>query len=299
MVDARHSGPPRRPTPPSDRLKRSIPILYRADPAGIDRSGQSAPNRRSVSTWSHPRRGSASGSSFAVDPLEQVIGAPVADMLESLMIGPVTQRPFQAGPAVDVYPLALPDGEGLTLPLGRWGELGFRNERSMLVLTVPLPAVTWVQRRLATAVVRGPDHLLSQDGTARVARFWLRFAAGDERCVPAGRARGDRAGSPGLMVRSARIEPLAKSLPNRPSNRQFPADSPRAAMPRDALSNSIDTNGRQSGASSNRTRIPRRYWRGAVQDDARPRCFHGIRCRDELSLLWLILLVGAIGGGFT
>ena len=110
----------------------------------------------------------------------------MADILESLMTGPVTQRPSQAGPAVDIYPLALPDGEGLTLPLGRWGELGFRNERSMLVLTVPLPAASWVQRRLGQAIIRGPDHLLSQDGTARVARFWLRLQPGMNAAFPLG-----------------------------------------------------------------------------------------------------------------
>ena len=120
------------------------------------------------------------------DPLAEVIGAPVADILESLMTGPVTQRPSQAGPAVDIYPLALPDGEGLTLPLGRWGELGFRNERSMLVLTVPLPATPWVQRKLASAIVRGPDHLLSQDRTASVARFWLRLQPGMSASFPLG-----------------------------------------------------------------------------------------------------------------
>jgi len=120
------------------------------------------------------------------DPIEQMIGAPVADILESLMTGPITQRPSQAGPAVDVYPLALPDGEGLTLPLGRWGELGFRNERQLLILTVPLPAATWIQTKLASAVVRGPDHLLSQDRTSRVARFWLRLQPGMSAAFPLG-----------------------------------------------------------------------------------------------------------------
>ena len=123
---------------------------------------------------------------FAVDPLEQVIGAPVADILESLMVGPVTQRPSQAGPAVDIYSLALPDGEGLTLPLGRWGELGFFNREKLLVLTVPLPAASWVQRKLGSAIVRGPDHLLSQDGTARVARFGLRLQPGMSVAFPLG-----------------------------------------------------------------------------------------------------------------
>jgi len=123
---------------------------------------------------------------LSFSPIEQAIGAPVADILESLMTGPVTQRPSQAGPSVDVYSLALPDGEGLTLPLGRWGELGFFNHEGLLVLTVPLPAATWIQTKLASAIVRGPDHLLSQDGTARVARFWLRLRPGMSAAFPLG-----------------------------------------------------------------------------------------------------------------
>lgn len=123
---------------------------------------------------------------IVVDPIAEVIGAPVADILESLMTGPVTRRPSHAGPAVDVYSLHLPDGEGLALPLGRWGELAFRNENSLLVLTVPLPAAPWVQRKLGQAIVRGPDHLLSQDGTARVARFWLRLQPGMSAAFPLG-----------------------------------------------------------------------------------------------------------------
>jgi len=123
---------------------------------------------------------------ISFNPIEQAIGAPVADILESLMTGPVTQRPSQAGPSVDVYGLALPDGEGLTLPLGRWGELGFRNEISLLVLTVPLPTATWIQSRLASAIVRGPDHLLSADKTARVAKFWLQMRPGMSAAFPLG-----------------------------------------------------------------------------------------------------------------
>ena len=123
---------------------------------------------------------------FSFDPIEQAIGAPVIDILESLMTGNVTQRPSASGPAVDVYPLALPDGEGLTIPLGRWGELGFRNECGLLVLTVPLPAATWVQSRLANSIERGPEHLLSQDCTARIARFWLRLQTGMSAAFPLG-----------------------------------------------------------------------------------------------------------------
>ena len=76
---------------------------------------------------------------FSVDPLQEVIGAPLSEILSSLMVRPVFRRPSEAGPAVEVYALALPDGEGAAVPLGQWGEVGFRNARSLLVLTVPLP----------------------------------------------------------------------------------------------------------------------------------------------------------------
>ena len=36
---------------------------------------------------------------FSFDPLEQMIGAKLADLLEPLMTGPVTLRPSLAGPA--------------------------------------------------------------------------------------------------------------------------------------------------------------------------------------------------------
>ena len=123
---------------------------------------------------------------FAVDALAHVIGAPVADLLAPLMTGPVTRRPSQAGPAVDVYPLQLPDGEGLTLPLGRWGELGFFADRGDLRLTVPLPAAAWLQRHLAHAIVRGPEHRPSVDGSSRVALFWLRLQPGMRAAFPLG-----------------------------------------------------------------------------------------------------------------
>lgn len=122
---------------------------------------------------------------FLVHPPKR-IATPVTDILESLMTGPVTQRPSAAGLAVDIYPQALPDGEGLTIPLGPWGEIGFRNEAGLLVLTVPLPAESWMLRRLSGAIERGPDHLLSQDGTSRVARVWIQLQSGMRLALPLG-----------------------------------------------------------------------------------------------------------------
>ncbi|MFT5585862.1 MAG: hypothetical protein ACI9VR_003455, partial [Cognaticolwellia sp.] len=58
---------------------------------------------------------------FSFDPVEQMIGPPLVSLLESLMVAPVSRRPSLAGPAVEVYPLALPPGEGATIPLGQFG----------------------------------------------------------------------------------------------------------------------------------------------------------------------------------
>lgn len=123
---------------------------------------------------------------FSIDPVAQLIGAPLTDILESLMTGPTFRRPSAVGPAVEVYPLALPDGEGASVPLGAWGEIGFHNEGGLLVLTVPLQAGPWVEQRFGDAVMRGPEQGLSLDGTARVARYWVRLRAGMRAGFPLG-----------------------------------------------------------------------------------------------------------------
>ena len=115
---------------------------------------------------------------FSFDPVEQMIGAPLSSLLESLMVAPVSRRPSLAGPAVEVYPLALPPGEGATIPLGQFGEIGFANEDGLLVLTVPWGMAGWLREKLGDAIVRGPEAGLSLDGTARVANAWVRLRAG-------------------------------------------------------------------------------------------------------------------------
>ncbi len=63
---------------------------------------------------------------FAFDGLKTLLGVDLGDLLSSLMIGPKYQRPVRGG-VVDVYPLAIPDGEGLTIPIRLFGEIGFYN----------------------------------------------------------------------------------------------------------------------------------------------------------------------------
>ena len=125
---------------------------------------------------------------LSFDPVEQMIGAKLSDLLEPLMTGPVFRRPSDAGPAVEVYPLALPEGEGATIPLGQFGEVGFKNERGVLVLTVPWGMTSWLRQKFGDAVVRGPTEGRSLDGTAKVAVVWVRLRAGMRASIALGAA---------------------------------------------------------------------------------------------------------------
>ena len=123
---------------------------------------------------------------FQFDPLTQALGMPLSEILSSLMIAPVRQRASAGGPTVDVYPLALPEGEGASLNLGQLGPVGFRNDRGWLVITVPLPFIGWVQQRLAQVIVHGPEISLSTDGMSRVADFWIQLVPGMRSVLPLG-----------------------------------------------------------------------------------------------------------------
>jgi hypothetical protein len=85
---------------------------------------------------------------FAFDGLKALLGVDLADVLSSLMIGPKFQRPVLGG-FIDVYPLAIPDREGLSIPIKLFGEFGFYNLHSALVLVVPIAAMDVVTPQLA------------------------------------------------------------------------------------------------------------------------------------------------------
>jgi hypothetical protein len=91
---------------------------------------------------------------FAFDGLKALLGVDLAEVLSSLMIGPKSQRPVLGG-FVDVYPLAIPDGEGLTIPIKLFGEFGFYNLHSALVLVVPIAAMDVVTPQLAAEIAAG------------------------------------------------------------------------------------------------------------------------------------------------
>ena len=123
---------------------------------------------------------------FSFDPVEKLLGAPLADLLEPLRVGPVERRPSSSGAAVEVHPLALPEGEGLAIPLGQFGEIGLRNERGLLALTVPAAWGDRLAARLGQALVQGPTRGPSLDGTAAVATCWARLRPGLRASLPLG-----------------------------------------------------------------------------------------------------------------
>jgi hypothetical protein len=123
---------------------------------------------------------------FAFDPVEKLVGAPLADLLEPLRVGPIERRPSSSGTGVEVHPLALPEGEGLALPLGHLGEIALANEGGLLALTVP---ATWGLRlaaRLGTALVDGPRRQRTADGSAEVVTCLARLSPGMRASLPLG-----------------------------------------------------------------------------------------------------------------
>ena len=126
---------------------------------------------------------------FAFDGLKALIGMDFADALAPMMIGPRFQRESGAG-VVDVYPLAIPDGEGLSIPIRLLGEVGFYNDRSILILRVPPAAVDVVAAQraaeLAAGEARGP-RLRETGSGVRVTEFALRLRPGMRKAVPLGK----------------------------------------------------------------------------------------------------------------
>ena len=90
---------------------------------------------------------------------------------------------------MDVYPLAIPDGEGLSVPIKLLGEIGFYNLRSLLVLVVPVAAMDVVKAQLAVEIAAGEaagPRLRAGVNGGTVAEFAVRLKPGMRKAVPLG-----------------------------------------------------------------------------------------------------------------
>ena len=123
----------------------------------------------------------------SIHAVKAALGVDLADILASLMRGPKTQRAGGAG-VVDVYPLAIPQGEGITIPVKHLGEIGFRNVQSLLVLIVPAAVAEVVREQLAAEIAAkqaaGPRFREGAGGYN--AEFAVRLKPGMRKAVPLG-----------------------------------------------------------------------------------------------------------------
>lgn len=120
---------------------------------------------------------------FRVDPVTSLLGCSVEELVEDLLVAPVHRAVGEAGP-LDVYPLALPDGEGASLPLGRFGQAGFENVAGVLVLHLPRMLRGLVVRR-AVGMLEGPVEDVQFEGSPSI-RVPLRLRPGMGFRVPLG-----------------------------------------------------------------------------------------------------------------
>ena len=126
---------------------------------------------------------------FQFDGLQALVGVPLAELLSPLLRDRVFQRTAETGGVLDVYPLAIPDGEGLSIPVKLLGEVGFRNLKGLLVLVVPAAVAELVRERLgaelATKHAAGPGFVTGAGG-GLVAEFAVRLRPGMRKAVPVG-----------------------------------------------------------------------------------------------------------------
>lgn len=130
-----------------------------------------------------PRRGHGLRIGF-FDPVKQFLGTSLDELLASLLRSPPTDRTGADGRRARVYPLALPDGDGVALPLAEFGELGFRADGDRLVLSVPPRLEATVLGQWGDLVTAGPVRRASATGRGVVSDLWLRLVPGSVRTVP-------------------------------------------------------------------------------------------------------------------
>jgi len=123
---------------------------------------------------------------LVVDPLGQLLCVSLREVLDSLLEAEPYQRASPRGAAVEIFPLALPAGEGAFVPVGPLGEVALANDAGLLSLTVPAAMAGWVMAQAAGMVVRGPERHPAADGRATVARLWLRLRLGARAAIPLG-----------------------------------------------------------------------------------------------------------------
>ena len=127
---------------------------------------------------------------LAFDGLHAFIGVKLDDVLGPLMRAARFQRPMSNGGVVDVFPLAIPNGEGLSIPVKLFGSIGFRNWEGVLVLILPAGVAELVAAQLASEIAAGLAYgpRFGKDASGGIiAEFAIRLQPGMRKALPFGR----------------------------------------------------------------------------------------------------------------
>ena len=126
---------------------------------------------------------------IAIDGVEALLGFSLVQVLDPLMLAPRYTRQNAAGGEVEVYPLAIPDGEGLSVPIKRLGEIGLRNYKSYLILVLPAGLAEVMREQLAEDIAAkraaGPRPAKGTNG-GLVVEFAIALRPGMRKVIPLG-----------------------------------------------------------------------------------------------------------------
>ena len=126
---------------------------------------------------------------FNIDGVEALLGVSLAQILDPLMPAPRFSRTTELGAEVEVYPLAIPDGEGATVPLKHIGTVGFRNFKGYLILILPVGLAEVMREQLAEEIrnkrAAGPRAARDPDG-GLVVEFAIALRPGMRKAIPLG-----------------------------------------------------------------------------------------------------------------
>lgn len=126
---------------------------------------------------------------MSFDGVEALLGVSLARVLEPLMPEPRFTRTNDVGAEIDVYPLAIPDGEGISMPIRHIGEIGFRNHRSFLILILPAALSEVMREQLAEDIrqkrAAGPRPARGTDGSL-VVEYAIALRPGMRKAIPLG-----------------------------------------------------------------------------------------------------------------
>ncbi len=123
---------------------------------------------------------------FAFDPVKAALGAPLSELLEPILVGQIERGCSSQGVGVDHYPVALPLGEGLSLPVLHWGAFGFFNANGLLLLTVPQQFESQAVARCSQDLVRGPERRPAATGGGTNSLLWVDLKPGSKISYPLG-----------------------------------------------------------------------------------------------------------------